>query len=286
MKKFAASIAKSKGSKPPWGYTRSAAGCRAFLAEHAPRRDTPYNTEQFTGNARTRVSQEREPRSCSTGWSDTPTRSGQSATGQPRKAGPAKSPGSTETRPRSNGDPTPGCLHRHTPSDIAWKQGTRVPTPRPLRRPDRVVGSVRCGVHRLSSTWTAEPRTGGHQRSTLEPIRDRPRSMTMVRTDERRSRGQRTPPTLWCLNGRASGTLADPGRSQCAIDQVMVEKVRSVNTLPAMFQHSARPSGHTSRTHSNPGGTGRIRPALQDCSDRPQPSTEVPTTVADNRALA
>ena len=39
MRKFAASIAKSKGIKPPAGYTKSAALCRAFLDEHAPRRN-------------------------------------------------------------------------------------------------------------------------------------------------------------------------------------------------------------------------------------------------------
>ena len=39
MRKFAASIAKGKGIKPPAGYTKSAALCRAFLDEHAPRRD-------------------------------------------------------------------------------------------------------------------------------------------------------------------------------------------------------------------------------------------------------
>ena len=38
MRKFAASIAKGKGIKPPAGYTKSAAICRAFLDEHAPRR--------------------------------------------------------------------------------------------------------------------------------------------------------------------------------------------------------------------------------------------------------
>ena len=37
MRKFAASIAKSKGIKPPAGYTKSAALCRGFLDEHAPR---------------------------------------------------------------------------------------------------------------------------------------------------------------------------------------------------------------------------------------------------------
>ena len=35
MKKFAASLAKSQGVKPPRGYTKSAAVCRAFLDEHA-----------------------------------------------------------------------------------------------------------------------------------------------------------------------------------------------------------------------------------------------------------
>ena len=39
MRKFAASIAKSKGIKPPAGHTKSAALCRAFLDEHAPRRN-------------------------------------------------------------------------------------------------------------------------------------------------------------------------------------------------------------------------------------------------------
>ena len=38
MRKFAASIAKRKGIRPPAGYTKSAALCRAFLDEHAPRR--------------------------------------------------------------------------------------------------------------------------------------------------------------------------------------------------------------------------------------------------------
>ena len=37
MQKYAASIAKRKGIKPPRGYTKSAAVCRAFLDEHAPR---------------------------------------------------------------------------------------------------------------------------------------------------------------------------------------------------------------------------------------------------------
>ena len=39
MRKFAASLAKSKGIRPPAGYTKSAAVCRVFLDEHAPRRN-------------------------------------------------------------------------------------------------------------------------------------------------------------------------------------------------------------------------------------------------------
>ncbi len=38
MRKFAASIAKRSGIAPPAGYTKSAAVCRAFLDEHAPKR--------------------------------------------------------------------------------------------------------------------------------------------------------------------------------------------------------------------------------------------------------
>ena len=43
MKKFAASLAKSKGIKPPRGYTKSAAVCRAFLDEHAGSRGRSHD---------------------------------------------------------------------------------------------------------------------------------------------------------------------------------------------------------------------------------------------------
>ena len=49
MRKFAASIAKSKGIKPPAGYTKSAAICRAFLDEHAPRRNAGRGTGGNSG---------------------------------------------------------------------------------------------------------------------------------------------------------------------------------------------------------------------------------------------
>ncbi len=48
MRKFAASIARSKGIKPPAGYTKSVALCRAFLNEHAPRRNAG---QQAGGNS-------------------------------------------------------------------------------------------------------------------------------------------------------------------------------------------------------------------------------------------
>ena len=40
MRKFAASLAKRKGIRPPAGYTKSAEVCRAFLDRHAPRVDS------------------------------------------------------------------------------------------------------------------------------------------------------------------------------------------------------------------------------------------------------
>ena len=45
MRKFAASIATRKGIKPPRGYTKSAAVCRAFLDEHAPRHNRGQSTQ-------------------------------------------------------------------------------------------------------------------------------------------------------------------------------------------------------------------------------------------------
>jgi DNA topoisomerase-3 len=46
MKRFADSIARQKGIKPPEGYTKSGSVCRAFLEQHAPKK-----TEGVGGNA-------------------------------------------------------------------------------------------------------------------------------------------------------------------------------------------------------------------------------------------
>lgn len=45
MKRFADSIARQKGIKPPVGYTKSGSVCRAFLEQHAPKK-----TESVDGN--------------------------------------------------------------------------------------------------------------------------------------------------------------------------------------------------------------------------------------------
>ena len=64
MRKFAASIAKSKGIKPPGGYTKSAAICRAFLDEHAPRRNVgqgePKNSGGGTAGTASRAAKPRK----------------------------------------------------------------------------------------------------------------------------------------------------------------------------------------------------------------------------------
>ena len=54
MKRFAASIAKRKGIKPPAGYTKSGAVCRAFLDLHAPARAAGDSDEESTGAAASR----------------------------------------------------------------------------------------------------------------------------------------------------------------------------------------------------------------------------------------
>ena len=53
MKRFAASIAKRKGIKPPAGYTKSASVCRQFLDRHAPARAA--GSTASTGATGTRV---------------------------------------------------------------------------------------------------------------------------------------------------------------------------------------------------------------------------------------
>ncbi len=52
MRKFAATVAKRKGIKPPRGYTKSATICRAFLDEHAPRQNPAQGEAANSGGRR------------------------------------------------------------------------------------------------------------------------------------------------------------------------------------------------------------------------------------------
>ena len=54
MKKFAGSIARRKGIKPPAGYTKSGAICRAFLDLHAPERTAQDADSKPTGETGSR----------------------------------------------------------------------------------------------------------------------------------------------------------------------------------------------------------------------------------------
>ena len=105
MRKFAASIAKSKGIKPPRGYTRSAAVCRAFLDEHAPRRGVRQDTQSTGGNAGARVTAERETEPVGTARPDTGPKSRRSAMGQSGKPPP---PGSARSGKRPGPNATTG----------------------------------------------------------------------------------------------------------------------------------------------------------------------------------
>ena len=71
MRKFAAAIAKSKGIKPPAGYTKSAALCRAFLDEHAPRRNPGREATNSGGGSAGAASQGGKPRKAGRARPDT-----------------------------------------------------------------------------------------------------------------------------------------------------------------------------------------------------------------------
>ena len=88
MRKFAASIAKSKGIRPPAGYTKSAALCRAFLDEHAPRRSAgrgeARNSGSGTAGAASRGEKQRKAGRAR------PTAERPKATGSRRASGPER----------------------------------------------------------------------------------------------------------------------------------------------------------------------------------------------------
>ena len=86
MRKFAASIAKRKGIKPPRGYTKSAAVCRAFLDEHAPRQSQGQNARSPAGGPAPGASGGGKPESKGISWSSKGEGSRPAKTRQPRKS--------------------------------------------------------------------------------------------------------------------------------------------------------------------------------------------------------
>ena len=111
MRKFAASIAKSKGIKPPAGYTKSAGLCRAFLDEHAPRQNAGQGEAGNWGGGTTGAA---------------------SRGGKPRKAGGAR-PGTK--RPKSEGSRRPSGPERTRSEPAAGTAQASAGSPTSLRIP-------------------------------------------------------------------------------------------------------------------------------------------------------
>ena len=123
MRKFAASIAKSKGIKPPAGYTKSAALCRAFLDEHAPRRNPgPEATNSGSGTGGV-ASQGRKPRKAGgarQGTERPKSKGSRSASGPERARG---EPGAGAAQ-ASAGPPTPLRIP-YGNKQVAFSMGAR-----------------------------------------------------------------------------------------------------------------------------------------------------------------
>ena len=123
MRKFAASIAKSKGMKPPAGYTKSAALCRAFLDEHAPRRNPGWEATNSGGGTAGAAS-----------WGGKRRKAGRArpGTGKPTATGAGRASGSKPVRTApgagtaqaSAGSPTPLRIP-YGNKEVAFSMGAR-----------------------------------------------------------------------------------------------------------------------------------------------------------------
>ena len=111
MRKFAASIAKSKRIKPPAGYTKSAAICRAFLDEHALRRTASQGRAEDSGGG---------------------TAGAASRGGKPRKAGEA---GPDAERPKATGGRRASGPERVRTKPTTGAAQASAGSPTPLRIP-------------------------------------------------------------------------------------------------------------------------------------------------------
>ena len=133
MRKFAASIAKSKGMKPPAGYTKSAALCRAFLDEHAPRRNPGREATNSDGET---------PGTASRG-------------GKPRKAGRTRP---DKKRPKATGSRRASGSGRARTEPSAGAAQASVDSPTPLRIPyGNKEAAFSMGARYGTDGWYAPP---------------------------------------------------------------------------------------------------------------------------------
>ena len=123
MRKFAAAIAKSKGIKPPAGYTKSAALCRAFLDEHAPRRNLGQEAANSGGGTVGAASQGGKPRKAGRAR---PGAGSPKATGSRRASGSerVRSEPSSGAAQASGGSPTPLRIP-YGNKEVAFSMGAR-----------------------------------------------------------------------------------------------------------------------------------------------------------------
>ena len=107
MRKYAAAIAKRKGIKPPRGYTKSAAVCRAFLDRHGPGQKSQPDEGARAGGPAPGASTGGKP------GNDEVARSGRGARSRPvkprqRRKSQHDKTGASAGGPQSNdGSPTP-----------------------------------------------------------------------------------------------------------------------------------------------------------------------------------
>ena len=124
MRKFAASIAKSRGIRPPAGYTKSAALCRAFLDEHAPRRNAGQREARNSGGG-TAGAASGGGKPCKVGGARPGTASPE-ATGSRRGSGPERigTEPAAGTAQASTGSPTPLRIP-YGNKEMAFSMGAR-----------------------------------------------------------------------------------------------------------------------------------------------------------------
>ena len=124
MRKYAASIAKRKSIKPPRGYTKSAAVCRAFLDRHGPGQKSQPDAGTRAGGLAPGASTGGKP------GNDEVARSGKGARSEPVKPGQRRKSQHDKTAasaggPRSNdGSPTPLRIP-YGNKDLAFGLGAR-----------------------------------------------------------------------------------------------------------------------------------------------------------------